>query len=177
MSSMKTLSTTLGIGLALALGAANAQTTASGPYYATPSWDQTMPSSTRFVVLSNFNGEAVLDRETGLVWERTPATFTTTFGNAVFGCVTKAVAGRYGWRLPTYPELLSLIEASHFGDYPIPAGHPFVIGSTVSFWSSTVSPFSATNHFSISANTGSQSFGASADTASNSPWCVRGPTP
>jgi hypothetical protein len=55
----------------------HAQTTAVGPYYATPSWDQTIactiPSScSRFLVLSNFNNEAVLDRETGLVWERTP---------------------------------------------------------------------------------------------------------
>src|SRR5689334_6098081 len=52
----------------------NAQTTAAGPYYATPSWDQTLPASTRFIILSNFTSEAVLDRDTGLVWERSPST-------------------------------------------------------------------------------------------------------
>jgi hypothetical protein len=52
--------------------AASAQTVANGPYYATPSWDQTLPAATRFVVLSNMNAEAVLDRETGLVWRKTP---------------------------------------------------------------------------------------------------------
>jgi hypothetical protein len=54
---------------------ANAQTTAPGTYYAIPSWDQKLQRDTqatcpRFVVLSNWNNEAVLDRETGLVWER-----------------------------------------------------------------------------------------------------------
>jgi hypothetical protein len=31
-----------------------AQTTAPGPYYATPSWDQQLPASTRFIVLANW---------------------------------------------------------------------------------------------------------------------------
>ena len=37
----------------LPAGSTLAQTTANGPYYATPSWDQTLPASTRFIVLSN----------------------------------------------------------------------------------------------------------------------------
>src|ERR1044071_6059779 len=52
--------------ISLAATLARAQTTSAGPYYATPSWDQTLPVATRFIVLSNFNSEAVLDRETGL---------------------------------------------------------------------------------------------------------------
>ena len=56
---------------------ARAQTTAVGPYYATPSWDQTVPCTTsancpRFVVLTNFSSEAVLDRETGVVDPQDP---------------------------------------------------------------------------------------------------------
>lgn len=49
----------------------------NGPYYAEPSWDQKLPAATRFVVLMDWNNEAVLDRETGLVWEQAPAGGTT----------------------------------------------------------------------------------------------------
>src|SRR5215471_2507098 len=59
--------------LALVASPAAAQTTANGPYYATPSWDQQLPAATRFVVLSNWGGAAVLDRETGFVWEHSPS--------------------------------------------------------------------------------------------------------
>ena len=62
---------------------AGAATTAAGPYYANPSWNQQLPASTRFVVLSNWidaahpsGGAAVLDRKTGLVWEQSPSTST-----------------------------------------------------------------------------------------------------
>ena len=65
---------------------ASAQTTANGPYYATPSWDQTLPSPTRFIVLSNFESNAVLDRETGLVWERAPAASLHTWTAARSEC-------------------------------------------------------------------------------------------
>src|SRR5437660_12527200 len=47
------------------LAAGPAAADAVGPYYAAPSWDQTLAASTRFIVLSNMNGDAVLDRETG----------------------------------------------------------------------------------------------------------------
>lgn len=77
-----------GIFAALAVSPAVAQTTGNGPYYATPSWDQTLPSNTRFIVLSNFGGQAVLDRETGLVWEKSPsAAVGFTWDNAVFHCI------------------------------------------------------------------------------------------
>lgn len=45
---------------------------AVGPYYALPSWDQKIAAATRFVVLTNWSSQAVLDKETGLVWMRSP---------------------------------------------------------------------------------------------------------
>lgn len=52
----------------------------------TPSWDQTLPSATRFIVLSNFASAAVLDLETGLVWERPPSTTSRTWSDAQYHC-------------------------------------------------------------------------------------------
>ncbi len=115
---------------------AGAATTAAGPYYANPSWDQTLPSSTRFIVLSNMNGEAVLDRETGLVWEQSPSTYGGfTWSAAQLHCIDLNAGGRTGWRLPTIQELMSLVDRSM--SFPaLPSGHPF---SNVrsGYWSAT----------------------------------------
>ena len=100
------------IGMWLALSAL-AQADSVVLYHATPSWDQTLPAATRFIVLSNFGGQAVLDRETGLVWER-QITFRNISnrlswtdairrcrGNLPFGVfgVPPPIAGgaRFGW--------------------------------------------------------------------------------
>ncbi len=72
----------IGLAVGLVAGSVLAQTTANGPYYATPSWNQQLPASTRFIVLANWSNAAVLDRETGLVWERSPGTGTFDWLNA-----------------------------------------------------------------------------------------------
>jgi hypothetical protein len=119
---------------------ATAQTTAVGPYYATPSWDQTFACATptncpRFIVLSNFNGEAVLDRETGLVWERSPSPFAGDWTSALVRCLNLQVGNRLGWRFPTFQELRSLVDPTT--DF-LPAGHPFSDVQQLKFyWSST----------------------------------------
>jgi hypothetical protein len=53
----------------------HAQTTAPGPFYPIPTLSQKLQCDTqatcpRFVVLSDWKNAAVLDKETGLVWER-----------------------------------------------------------------------------------------------------------
>src|SRR5262249_23712454 len=112
--------------IGLAIGAiasptAFAQTTAPGPYYATPSWDQTLACPTptscpRFIVLSNRNSDAVLDRETGLVWEKSPSSTPLPWEdpnapvNAATHCNQLKVGNRAGWRLPTVQELATLID-------------------------------------------------------------------
>ena len=99
-------------GAALTDGPAQAAS-GPGPFYAEPAWDQklacpTIANCPRFLVLTNWNNEAVLDKETGLVWERSPALTTHTWGEARFQCTGRTTGNRHGWRLPSIHELASL---------------------------------------------------------------------
>lgn len=125
--------------MAIAVAPARGQTAESGPYYPPPSWDRTLSTKARFIVLSNMGGRAVLDRETGLVWEQSPRTTMVTWPDAQFHCNDLAVGNRKGWRLPTLAELESLLDFSEASR--LPAGHPFVVprpgGLGPIFWSAT----------------------------------------
>jgi hypothetical protein len=155
--------------------AVNGQTFQNGPYYASPSWDQKIPTAQRFVVLSNWGNEAVLDRETGLVWQRTPTTQQLPLLFQVLDCYSDTTGGRMGWRLPTPEELLSLADPTQH-DPALPAGNPFQLGTTRSFWTvSTVFPPTRTDagpglvvgftDGDVGSTGTDQSFGR---------WCVRG---
>ena len=98
--------------------------TANGPYYAWPAWAQKLPAATRFVIMTNWNSEAVLDRETGLVWERSPDPLPRDWSEARSHCIVRIVGDRLGWRLPTIEELTSLMDRSQ-PPSSLPAGHPF----------------------------------------------------
>ena len=125
----------------------------NGPYYATPSWDQTLPASTRFIVLSNFGGQGVLDRETGLVWQRAPSADIVDWFTALDFCRTFAAGGRAGWRLPSFSELSSLIDTAQVNPQ-LPPGNPFVgvffrssamFGPSDFYWSVTTDQLNPTN--------------------------------
>jgi hypothetical protein len=105
-------------------------------------WDKKINNPGRFTVLSQFNGEAVLDRETGRVWEQSPDTARTTWFNALNHCHRRQVGGRNGWRLPTIEELASLVNPNTPGGKPfLPPGHPFnnvqSSDDTFQYWSAT----------------------------------------
>jgi len=168
-------------------GAAVAQATAPGPYYATPAWDQTLPSATRFIILSNFNNDAVLDRETGLVWERAPSTNRFSWGVASGQCMIKRLGNRMGWRLPSIQELGSLIDPSSPGgaEPQLPAGNPFTLAGPnrvlpSAYWSSTTDAQTPTQAWTMRMGNGVVT---SIDKNSGSffevgyfGWCVRGGT-
>jgi len=168
----------------LALGTipAKAQTTANGPYYAWPAWDQTLPSNVRFIVLSNMNNAAVLDRETGLVWERSPVAAGFIWSSAVSTCVARRTGNRFGWRLPTVNELASLFDPSATNVPFLPSGHPFnglPTDSSTNFWTVTPGTEAGTGHHNVgyTLSIGGPSFSlghVSADTFTLGVWCVRG---
>src|SRR5438128_985484 len=92
--------------LAFANGPARAQNCTSyqttGPYYAIPSWDQKLMYFQRFICLTDWNNEAVLDRETGLVWQRTPIQgLQASWQRGPRNCRIVGAGNRLGWRLPS----------------------------------------------------------------------------
>jgi len=152
--------------------------TADGPYYASPSWSQKLAKK-RFVVLADWNHEAVLDRETGLVWMRSPGDAEHDWAAAVHACLQANVGGRFGWRLPSLPEMASLAAVTAPGRPALPDAHPFenVPGQVPFFWTSTshlAQPDLAYN-FTVPYDNASGSFGWGSKTTPRRQWCVRGP--
>jgi hypothetical protein len=87
-------------------------------------WDQQIIKPNRFKAVNDFNDAAVLDKETGLLWEQSPSTDPFNWFEALVHCWNKVVGGRKGWRLPTIEELMSLVDPSQSSP-ALPSGHPF----------------------------------------------------
>ena len=127
-----------------------------GPYYPVPSWDQTIRGNKRFVLvmpIAGFGFQAVLDRETGLVWQRVPnepRAFEWLTARRL--CRTENTGGRQGWRLPSIEELSSLLDLSSTTavSLGLPTGHPFDLrdGSPY-FWSASVDDFDAADAYAV----------------------------
>ena len=127
----------------------------NGPYYPLPSWDQTLRAAKRFVLVMPIDGfgfQAVLDHETGLVWQRTPHEPRAFEWHAARRlCRTENTGGRQGWRLPSVEELSSLLDlASLSADPGLPSGHPFELRETSPvFWSASVDDFDASQAYAV----------------------------
>jgi hypothetical protein len=142
------------------------------------SWDKRIDNPSRFQVLAAFDAAAVLDRETGLVWERVPGNSRDNWANAFSLCYFKTVGARRGWRLPRVDEIASLMTPG-MSDPPLPAGHPFELGPDPIFWSANtyaVSPFTTTYvvHF-VGAGAFSIRLKAPDEEDQLRVWCVRAP--
>jgi hypothetical protein len=145
-----------------------------------PTWSHVLPAAQRFQLV--LGGVAVLDKETGLVWERVPSAnqmFMWDAGgpekNAFRRCNNLTLGNRKGWRLPSIQELASLIDPSvPDPGLKLPVGHPFTVARDF-FWSGDEADwFQGDDYFWI------QSFVNSADAtphpsgAGSYAWCVRG---
>src|SRR5262245_8571973 len=106
------------------------------------SWDTVINGASRFKLLVGFANAAVLDHETGLVWERSPDAGTQDWVGAQRFCVERVVGpgNRIGWRLPTVQELASLVDPTQDKDFNVPSlsvGHPFTHVKADFYWSTT----------------------------------------
>lgn len=139
------------------------------------------------------DGAAVLDKETGLVWEKTPSPNTggplgtalfTSWYAAIVHAYSTEVGGRKGWRLPTVEELASLVDSTQ-NNPALPINHPFVnVKWDDGYWSSTTNPpdiivtgnareFGADTALYVHFEFGQVYFNAP-KTGRHYVWCVRG---
>lgn len=89
-------------------------------------------SASRFVIA--FPG-AVLDKQTGLVWEETPDATPRTWTDATRYCIDKTVGGTIGWRLPSTAELKSVQDPSMMPPF-VPVG-VFTDVQSTTYWSAS----------------------------------------
>ncbi|MCP4078369.1 MAG: DUF1566 domain-containing protein [Gammaproteobacteria bacterium] len=145
-----------------------------------PTWSQKLADGQRFeLVLSE---DAVLDKETGLVWERTPRATPSAWNTAVESCYKGGTGGRAGWRLPSVPEMASLF---YWGaGLPLGSNHPFNVpdlnecfGLFCQFWSSTTTLYDDNEAYSVRIEVSSDNWDAAYPEIKSSThrvWCVRG---
>ncbi|MDH5576009.1 MAG: DUF1566 domain-containing protein [Nitrospirota bacterium] len=153
-----------------------------------PSWDQDLPSAQRFVTVltRSLFASAILDKNTGLVWEIAPgdtngdALITTadqvSWDDARRHCLAQSDGGVRGWRLPSVHELLSLVDPENPSGNPVlPPGHPFSGVQSSNYWSATTNVENPTlawdAHFSLGF------VDILNKTSTNFVWCVRGGGP
>jgi hypothetical protein len=91
----------------------------------------------RFVL--EFNGEAVRDTKTGLIWEREPDREHDIWSRSLTRCATKEVGGQKGWRPPTIEEIKTLVDLDQ-NDPSLPPDHPFIGIRSEIYWTSTPHP-------------------------------------
>ena len=152
----------------------------------TQNWDKNLPSASRVTVLAAFGGAAVRDNNTGLVWEKSPQSETATWNidpstgvSARSICINKNVGGQKGWRLPSIPELASLIDPSVAPGPTLPPGHPFLnvqgalLGVGLAYWSATTLADNPGGAWHVTFGNGHME--GSDKTGINRAWCVRGP--
>ena len=148
----------------LALLASTASAAVAKPHF--PSWSQQINTTKRFTVLAAFGGAAVLDNETGLLWEQSQSTTTAaSWFNAQIACNVKTVGNRKGWRLPTLQELASLVDGdpANTGNPRLPPGHPFSNVQSSLYWSATTDAFNTSVAWDVFFGSGGVSFSGKGD--------------
>jgi hypothetical protein len=114
----------------------------------------------------------IFDRETGLVWEKTPSTQTYDWYSAISLCYQAKWGNRLGWRLPTIEELSSLMDTSNSSP-ALSDDHPFtLLSSDGNYWSSTTFTYTTTWAWSLLLDTGGLS--RTDKMVEYYAWCVRG---
>ena len=139
-----------------------------------PTWSQYLTEAERFEYVLGGGNQAVLDKETGLVWAQSPNTNILDWFDAMNVCVGQYIGERFGWRVPTVEEFRSIMSPF----FPVGKFAENSFGNT--FWTSTDNFRTNLTVGSVRARTvvtntsGGGSTGSSLKTELNYVWCVRG---
>ena len=87
-------------------------------------------------------------------------------------CSKKSVGGQKGWRLPSFPELATLIASVNPGP-TLPPGHPFQGIQSFYYWTATTNTETPSEAWAVDFNSGFVVVGGKS--TSINVWCVRGP--
>ena len=122
-----------------------------------PTWDKIIPTAQRFV--DALDGTAVLDKETGLVWEKSTSATKYTWADVQAVCTQAGIGGRRGWRLPTIEELASLLDPTQ-NNPVLPSGHLFTNVYAYHYWSSTTNAIDPNSAWDVHFGTGYVGYGS-----------------
>ena len=146
-----------------------------------PAWSQYLTpaagcTSQRFTCV--LSGAAVLDKETGLVWDKSPDA-DLDWPGAVYACRGAIIGGRKGWRLPTFIELQTLIEPTLSPRIPAGVFSGVLTLSTDNYWTATSWIDDPTYAWTIRFYDGNAQAKLKVDVppapAGRHAWCVRAP--
>lgn len=154
-------------GLVVTAVLASALAVQAGP---PPAWDKKIPGQARFKVLRAFNDAAVLDKETGLVWEKT-ASLAGNWRTTLRFCALRNTGGRMGWRVPALEEILTLVDPAE-STPALPDGAPFENLLSTFFWTANEEEGDSTLAVTVSLDVFMLS--GSLKSASRKVLCVRG---
>jgi hypothetical protein len=119
-------------------------------------WQDYAPNP-RFAIYDNDTTDVdaddlVLDKETGLVWQRVPLTTIITpvyWSDALINANSFHAANRAGWRVPLHEELASLVDPSQESP-ALPVGHPFIdIEAETCYWTGSVLEYDETKAWAV----------------------------
>jgi hypothetical protein len=135
-----------------------------------PAWAATLPAAQRFQLV--LGGTAVLDRETGLVWEKSPDSTARSWPDAQTHCNQRILSNRRGYRLPALQELASLVDPTQ-GNPSLPPGHPFTNVQLSLNWSATTYASDTSLAWGVNFSSGAVLTGTKT-VLGRFAWCVRG---
>lgn len=142
-----------------------------------PAWFSILPSddggacaNSRFTCV--MGGESVVDRETGLVWQKAPpaCAVSCAWVNAISICLKSETGGRRGWRLPAIEEMQTLVDPATDS---LPVNHPFTIPDG-QYWAIGTEPEVPSLAYYLNVSAGVMQPSATTKTDAGRAWCVRG---